>query len=147
MAIDNKNDWIPASSALTKLVKEGQRLTWRKPYNDTKNKKVVADFNWSAVIYEVRNSEANLFWTQKYEYMEVRILGKYHLPEDLDELCADLFDLSFAYKLVVVDAEYLEMVVEKSKDGSTNIDDEVMETMMDIQKKVVRQRQRKKRVR
>ena len=123
---------------MVELVHEGQRLTWRKSYNDTKNKKVVKDFNYGINIYEARSSE---------EYMEIRWLGNYHLPEELEELCADLFDLSLAYKLVAVDAKYLEIVVEESKDGSTNIDETVMEAMMDIQKKVSKQLQRKKRVR
>lgn len=142
MAIDKTQDWSPASSILTKMVKEGQRLTWMKSYNDTKNKKVVKDFNYGMSIYEARSSEEyiyDIYETRKYEYMEIRWLGNYHLPEELEELCADLFDLSLAYKLVAVDAEYLEIVVEESKDGSTNIDETVMEAMMDIQKKVAKQ--------
>ena len=145
MAIDKTQDWSPASKLMSELVHEGQRLTWRKSYNDTKNKKVVKDFNYGMSIYEVRSSEEYIYGTRKYEYMEIRWLGNYHLPEDLEDLCADLFDLSLAYKLVAVDAEYLEIVVEESKDGSTNIDDEVMEAMMDIQKKVAKQlRKRRK---
>ena len=130
MAIDKTQDWYPASKLMSELVREGQRLTWRKSYNDTKNKKVMSNFKYGINIYEVRNSE---------EYMEIRWLGKYHLPDELEGLCADLFDLSLAYKLVAVDAEYLEIVVEESKDGSTNIDETVMKTMMDIQKKVAKQ--------
>lgn len=147
MAIDKTQNWSPASKSLDELVHEGRRLTWRKSYNDTKNKKVVEDFNYSVNIYEVRIAEDYIYETRKYEYMEVRMLGKYYLPKDLEVLCADLFDLSLAYKLVALDAEYLEMVVEESKDGSTNIDETVVKAMMDIQKKVVRQLQRKKRVR
>ena len=139
MAIDKTQNWSPASKSLDELVHEGRRLTWRKSYNDTKNKKVVEDFNYSVNIYEVRIPEEYIYLTNKYEYMDFRILGKYHLHKGLDEICSDLFDLSLAYKLVALDAEYLEIVVEKSKDGSTNIDDEVMETMMDIQKKVSKQ--------
>ena len=147
MAIDKTQDWVPASKSMDELVHEGRRLTWRKSYNDTKNKKVVEYFNYSVVIYEGRIAEDYIYETRKYEYTEVRMLGKYHLPRDLEDLCADLFDLSLAYKLVVVDTEYLEIVVEESKDGSTNIDETVMEAMMDSQKKVARQLQRKKRVR
>ena len=140
MAIDKTQDWSPASKLMSELVHEGQRLTWRKSYNDTKNKKVVKDFNYDISIYEARSSE-------DYIYDEIRWLGNYRLPEEFEELCADLFDLSLAYKLVAVDAEYLEIVVEESKDGSTNIDETVMEAMMDIQKKVAKQLQRKRRVR
>lgn len=146
MAIDKSQDWVSASKSLIELVHEGQRLTWRKSYNDTKNKKVVDDFKYMADIIEVRISEEYIY-TKRFEYIEVRRLGKYYLPKDLENLCADLFDLSLTYKLVAVDAEYLEIVVEESKDGSTNIDETVMKAMMDIQKKVSKQLQRKKRVR
>ena len=147
MAIDKSQGWHWASKSLIDLVHEGQRLTWRKSYNDTKDKKVVDDFKYSIDIIEVRISEEYIYETKRFEYIEVRRLGKYYLPKDLENLCADLFDLSFAYKLVALDAEYLEIVVEESKDGSTNIDETVMKAMMDIQKKVSRQLQRKKWVR
>ena len=139
MAIDKTQDWSRASKLESELVHEGQRLTWRKSYNDTKNKKVVKDFNYGMSIYEARSSEEYIYGNKKHEYMEIRWLGNYHLPEEFEELCADLFDLSLAYKLVAVDAEYLEIVVEESKDGSTNIDETVMEAMMKIQKKVSKQ--------
>ena len=144
MAIDNTNNWSPASPHMTRLVKEGRILTWRKSYNGTKDKKALTEFKGIVNIYEVRSSEVYIYGTHTGEYLEIRTLGKYHLPKGLDVLCADLFDLSFAYKLVAVDAEYLEIVVEESKDGSTNIDETVMEAMMDIQKKIVKQLSRRK---
>ncbi len=127
------------SKSLEELVHEGRRLTWRKSYNDTKNKKLVTEFHLCTNIYEVRNTEDYIYTAKPFEYMEARMIGKYYLPKDFDDLCADLFDLSLTYKLVALDAEYLEIVVEESKDGSTNIDDEVMEAMMEIQKKVAKQ--------
>jgi hypothetical protein len=126
-AFDN---WSVASKGMCDLVKEGRKLTWRKSYNDTKRRKVVEDFKFSINIYEVR---------QAGRYLKIRILGKYQMPNELDELCADLFSLSLTHKLVAVDVQYLEIVVEKSKNGQTNIDDSVMEAMMDIQRKIVKQ--------
>ena len=137
MLTKDNNDWSGASKGMCDLVKEGRKLTWRKSYNDTKNKKVSTDFGYCVNIYEVRNSEECL-------YMEVRMLEQYHLPRDLEELCSDLFDLSLTYKLIAVDAEYLDIVVERSKDGQTNIDESVMKAMMDIQKKIVKQLSRRK---
>ena len=123
------DDWSPACSSIIELVEEGRRLSWRKSYNDTKRRKVVEDFKFSINIYEVRKSR----------YLKVRMLGKYQMPNELDELCADLFSLSLTHKLISVDAQYLEIVVEKSKNGQTNIDESVMKAMMNIQKKVVKQ--------
>ena len=137
MAIDKTQNWSGASKLLNQLVDEGHKFSWRKSYNDTKKKRIVEDFKFILNIYEVRKSR----------YLKVRMLGKYRMPDGLDELCADLFSLSLTHKLVAVDVKYLEMVVEESKDGSTNIDETVMEAIMDIQKKVAKQLQRKKGVR
>ena len=124
------NDWSQASKLMTELVQEGRKLSWKKSYNDTRRKKVVKDFKYTVNIYEVR---------QAGRYIKVRILEKYRMPNGLDELCAGLFSLSLTHKLIAVDAEYLEIVVEKSKNGQTNIDETVMEAMMNIQKKVIKQ--------
>lgn len=130
-----KDNWWDASPAMSDLVKEGRKLTWRKSYNDTKRRKVVEEFESAINIYEVR---------QAGRYLKVRMLGKYRMPVGLDELCADLFSLSLTHKLIAVDAQYLEIVVEKSKNGQTNIDESVMKAMMDIQKKIVKQLSRRK---
>ena len=66
------------------------------------------------------------------------------MPNGLDDLCADLFSLSLTHKLIAVDAQYLEIVVEKSKNGQTNIDESVMKAMMNMQKKIVKQLSRRK---
>ena len=129
------NDWWDASPAMSDLVKEGRKLTWKKSYNDTKRRKVVEEFKFSINIYEVRQAGGHL---------KVRILEKYQMPNGLDELCADLFSLSLTHKLIAVDAQYLEIVVEKSKNGQTNIDESVMKAMMNIQKKIIKQLGRRK---
>lgn len=136
MLIKDNNDWSDASKGMSDLVKEGRKLTWKKSYNDTKRRKVVEDFMFSINIYEVRQSK----------YLNVRMLGSYDMTSGhgLDELCSDLFSLSLTHKLIAVDAQYLEMVVEESKDGSTNIDNEVMEAMMDIHKKIAKQLNKRK---
>ena len=67
------------------------------------------------------------------------MLGKYRMPNGLDELCGDLFSLSLTHKLVAIDAKYLEVIVEESTNGETNIDETVMEAMVEIQKKVAKQ--------
>lgn len=136
MLTKDNNHWSYASEGMSDLVKEGRKLTWKKSYNDTKRRKVVEDFKFSINIYEVRQSR----------YLNVRMLGRYDMTSDhgLDELCSDLFSLSLTHKLIAVDAQYLEMVVEESKDGQTNIDESVMKAMMDIQKKIVKQLSRRK---
>lgn len=135
LAKDN-NVWCGATKAMSDLVEEGRKLTWRKSYNDTKRRKVVEDFKFSINIYEVRQSK----------YLNVRMLGRYDMTSvhGLDEFCADLFSLSLTHELIAVDAQYLEIVVEKSKNGQTNIDESVMEAMMDIHKKVVKQLSRRR---
>lgn len=135
MLTKDNDDWSSASTSMVDLVKEGRRLSWRKSYTDTKRRKVCEDFKFSINIYEVRQARS---------YLKVRMLGKYQMPTGLDELCADLFSLSLTHKLISVDAQYLEIVVEKSKNGQTNIDESVMKAMMDIQKKVVKQLSRRK---
>lgn len=121
--------WSGASKLLNQLVDEGHKFSWRKSYNDTKKKRIVEDFKFILNIYEVRKSR----------YLKVRMLGKYRMPNGLDELCSDLFSLSLTHKLVAIDAKYLEVIVEESTNGETNIDETVMEAMMEIQKKVAKQ--------
>lgn len=135
MLSKDNNDWWCASPSMSDLVKEGRKLTWKKSYNDTKRRKVCEEFKFSINIYEVR---------QAGRYLKVRALGAYQMPNGLDELCADLFSLSMTHKLIAVDAQYLDMVVEESKDGQTNIDESVMKAMMNIQKKIVKQLSRRK---
>ena len=135
MLTKDNNGWWPASKGMSDLVKEGRKLTWKKSYNDTKRRKVVEDFKFYINIYEVHQAGGHL---------KVRILEKYQMPNGLDELCADLFSLSLTHKLIAVDAQYLEMVVEESKNGQTNIDESVMRAMMNIRNKIVKQLGRRK---
>lgn len=135
MLTKDNNDWWGASPVMRDLVKEGRKLTWKKSYNDTKRRKVVEDFEFSINIYEA---------CQARSHLKVRMFGKYRMPTGLDELCADLFSLSLTHKLIAVDAQYLEIVVEKSKNGQTNIDESVMKAMMNIQKKIVKQLSKRK---
>lgn len=54
----------------------------------------------------------------------------YDIPEELDAFVADFFDLSLSCNLVDVDPERGFLYVKESQDGSTNITDEVMDTVL-----------------
>ena len=54
----------------------------------------------------------------------------YDIPEELDAFVADFFDLSLSYNLVDVDPTRAFLYVKESEDGSTNITDEVMDTVL-----------------
>ena len=54
----------------------------------------------------------------------------YDVPEELDTFVSDLFDLSLAYRLMDVDPSRAFLYVKKSEDGSTNITEEVMDTIV-----------------
>lgn len=54
----------------------------------------------------------------------------YDIPEELDAFVADFFDLSLSYNLVDVDPSRAFLYVKESQDGSTNITDEVMDTVL-----------------
>ena len=54
----------------------------------------------------------------------------YDIPEELDAFVADFFDLSLSYNLVDVDPTRAFLYVKESQDGSTNITDEVMDTVL-----------------
>ena len=54
----------------------------------------------------------------------------YDIPEELDAFVSDLFDLSLTYNLVDVDPSRAFLYVKESQDGSTNITDEVMDTVL-----------------
>jgi len=50
----------------------------------------------------------------------------YELPTELDSLVADLFSLSLTHNIVDVDSEIGTLYMMESKDGNTNIDDDVI---------------------
>lgn len=54
----------------------------------------------------------------------------YDIPEELDAFVADFFDLSLSCNLVDVDPKRAFLYVKESQDGSTNITDEVMDTVL-----------------
>ena len=54
----------------------------------------------------------------------------YDIPEELDAFVADFFDLSLSYNLVDVDPKRAFLYVKESEDGSTNITEEVMDTIV-----------------
>jgi hypothetical protein len=54
----------------------------------------------------------------------------YDLPEELDTFVSDLFDISLSYNLVDVDSSRAFLYVKKSDDGSTNITEGVMDTIV-----------------
>lgn len=54
----------------------------------------------------------------------------YDIPEELDTFVSDLFDLSLTYNLVDVDPKQAFLYVKESEDGSTNITEEVMDTIV-----------------
>ena len=54
----------------------------------------------------------------------------YDIPEERDAFVADFFDLSLTYNLVDVDPKQAFLYVKKSEDGSTNITEEVMDTVL-----------------
>ena len=125
--------WTESSKSSQWFISTWGKQGWRGSFLATKGSSTIK--RWA--VNEISIVEVTPGTEEDGVDLWERELGRYIMPEFLDELCADMFDLSFTHKLVAINCEFDELYVERSANGDTNIDDTVMEAIGQMNQRIL----------